>query len=74
MRLLPVVPAVRRTAEERVARGVALRRVLGPVEGWSEDERFELAERVAVFEVDGVVDAERVALEVVRADLLRRAR
>lgn len=74
MSLLPVVPAVRRTAEERVARGVALRRVLGPVEGWSEDEKFELAVRIAVFEVDGVPDAERVALEVVRADLLRRAR
>jgi hypothetical protein len=71
---LPVRDAVDRTAEERWARAVALRLALGPVDGWPEDARFEVLERAAIAEADGLpaTEAERLAEDLVRADLLRR--
>lgn len=71
MTALPLVAPVARTAAERAARAAALRVALGPPQGWPEDARHELEERLAIAEVDGVGDAGRVAEEAVRAALLR---
>lgn len=72
MTALPVVAPVVRTAAERAARAAALRVALGPPQGWPEDARHELEERVAIAEVDGVADVARLAEDLVRAELLRR--
>lgn len=75
MTRVPSGPPVARTAEERSARARALRRALGPVSGWPEEARDDLAERAAIVEVSGGIargEASRVAEEAVRASLLRR--
>jgi hypothetical protein len=70
---LPWREARARAAEERALRSNRLRALLGPVEGWSEDWRAELTERLAIAEIDGEVpDAEREVLEALRGELLGR--
>lgn len=68
---LPLVAPVSRTAAERAARAAALRAVLGPPSGWPTPAREDLEERVAIVAADGLVDAQRVAEEAVRAAWLR---
>jgi hypothetical protein len=75
MRVLPWREPRARTAEERALRAAQLRWILGPVEGWPEDERVEWLERAAIMEFEGGlerIEAEREATEVVRALLLGR--
>jgi hypothetical protein len=75
MSAIPWREPMMRTAEERAARAVQLRQILGPVEGWTEEWRFEWNERAAIMEHDGGLEratAEREATEVLRAELLGR--
>ncbi|MEQ1504219.1 MAG: hypothetical protein ABMB14_18400 [Myxococcota bacterium] len=39
--------------------------------GWPEDARADLEERIAILAADGVPEPERIAEELVRAEILR---
>ncbi len=71
---LPLVTPVARAAAERAERAAALRIAFGPPQGWPEHARDDLEERLAIMEADGVADARRVAVDAVRASLLRSIR